>query len=67
MAAAFDAAGVNVLAATLSADDELVIDRFELVDQNGAKLGTRHEEAVARHLRDGVGPRRRFGLSLGRR
>ena len=67
VAAAFDAAGVNVLAATLSADDELVIDRFELVDQNGAKLGTRHEEAVARHLRDGVGPRRRFGLSLGRR
>jgi Kef-type K+ transport system membrane component KefB/glycine cleavage system regulatory protein len=60
VAAALDAAGVSVLAASLTSEDELVIDRFEVVDRRGAKLGPRHEEAVHRHLRAGVGPRRRF-------
>jgi UTP:GlnB (protein PII) uridylyltransferase len=66
VAAALDAAGIDIQAAALSAEDQLVIDRFEVVDRNGAKLEPRHEEAVRRHLWQGVGPRRRFAL-LGRR
>jgi UTP:GlnB (protein PII) uridylyltransferase len=63
VAAAIDAAGLDVLAATMSTDDGLVIDRFELTDRDGAKLRPRHEEAVRRFLREGVSaPRRRFGL-----
>jgi Kef-type K+ transport system membrane component KefB len=61
VAAAFDAAGVDVLAADLHSEDDLVIDRFDVVDRNGAKLGAAHEDAVRRFLRDGVVPRRRFG------
>jgi Kef-type K+ transport system membrane component KefB len=65
VATALDAAGVDVLAADLYTEDDLVIDRFELVDRHGAKLGAAHEEAVRRFLRDGVGPRRRFGRRPG--
>ncbi|HEY7072254.1 MAG TPA: ACT domain-containing protein, partial [Acidimicrobiales bacterium] len=61
VAAAFDAAGVDVLAADLHSEGGLVIDRFDVVDRNGAKLGAGHEDAVRRFLRAGVAPRRRFG------
>jgi Na+:H+ antiporter len=66
VAAVFDAAGASVLAASLTAGDDLVVDRFELTDRDGAKLGPAHEEAIRRLLRDGVAPpRRRFGRRPG--
>jgi len=65
VATALDAADVDVLAADLYTDDDLVIDRFELVDRHGAKLGAAHEAALRRYLRDGVEPRRRFGRRPG--
>jgi Na+:H+ antiporter len=67
VAAAFDAAGVDVLAADLHAEDGLVIDRFDVVDRDGAKLGAGHEQAVRRFLWQGVVPRRRFGRRQGSR
>jgi hypothetical protein len=55
-----------VLAASLTAGDDLVVDRFELTDRDGAKLGPAHEAAIRRLLRDGVAPpRRRFGRRAG--
>jgi [protein-PII] uridylyltransferase len=65
VAAAFDAAGVDVLAADLHTEDDLVIDRFDVVDRDGAKLAARHEEAVRRFVREGVAARRRFGRRQG--
>jgi Kef-type K+ transport system membrane component KefB len=66
VAAVFDAAGASVLAASLTAGDDLVVDRFELTDRDGAKLGPAHEAAIRRLLRDGVAPpRRRFGRRAG--
>jgi Kef-type K+ transport system membrane component KefB/predicted amino acid-binding ACT domain protein len=67
VAAAFDAAGVDVLAADLHAEDGLVIDRFDVVDRDGATLGAGHEQAVRRFLWQGVVPRRRFGRRQGSR
>jgi len=48
VAAVFDAAGASVLAASLTAGDDLVVDRFELTDRDGAKLGPAHEAAIRR-------------------
>lgn len=59
VAAAFAAAGIEVRSAQASSHDGLVIDRFEVTDRDGAKLG---DEVVARfreHLRAGVVARRR--------
>jgi UTP:GlnB (protein PII) uridylyltransferase len=65
VAAAFFAAGVRVVAMTAATDADAVVDRFEVTDASGAKLGTTAEEAVRRHLAAGVtARRRRFGRTL---
>src|SRR6266545_4084185 len=62
LAAAFAAAGVNVLSASASSDDEMVIDRFEVTDQKGAKVNDDRAELVRQFIRTGVSARRRrFG------
>ncbi|HET6949826.1 MAG TPA: ACT domain-containing protein, partial [Acidimicrobiales bacterium] len=62
VAAVFDAAGTSVVAATATSGDDLVVDRFELTDRDGAKLAPAHQDAISRYLREGVTPpRRRFG------
>jgi hypothetical protein len=58
---------VDVLAADLHTEDDLVIDRFDVVDRDGAKLAARHEQAVRRFVREGVVARRRFGRRQGAR
>ena len=71
IAAALAVAGAEVVAASLMVEDGLAIDRFELVNGDGAKLSPAKEEAVRRALRDGVAaPRRRLSRlapALGRR
>jgi Kef-type K+ transport system membrane component KefB len=59
LATAFAAAGVEVISATARTEDALVIDRFELVDKDGAKLDLAQEEAVRRYVHSGVTARRR--------
>jgi Kef-type K+ transport system membrane component KefB len=59
LAAAFAAAGVEVLAASGTADGDLVVDRFDLVTRQGAKLAAAQQDAVRRLLRTGVRPPRR--------
>jgi hypothetical protein len=49
----------------VSSHDGLVIDRFEVTDRAGAKLGPDDEERVRQLLRAGVAAkRRRFGRGL---
>ncbi|HET6834055.1 MAG TPA: cation:proton antiporter [Acidimicrobiales bacterium] len=68
VATALEAARVDVLAASLTAEDELVIDSFDLTTRNGLKLDDRHMEAVRRFVHTGVPPtRRRFRHALRRR
>ncbi len=65
LAAAFAAAGVNVLSASASSDDEMVIDRFEVTDQKGAKVNDDRAELVRQFIRTGVSARRRrFGRTF---
>jgi Kef-type K+ transport system membrane component KefB len=65
LAAAFAGAGVEVRSAQVSSHDGLVIDRFEVTDRAGAKLGPDDEERVRQLLRAGVAAkRRRFGRGL---
>ncbi|MEO7555755.1 MAG: cation:proton antiporter [Acidimicrobiales bacterium] len=65
LATAFAAAGVEVRSAKVSAGDGLVIDRFEVVDRDGAKLGADVEQRVRDLLISGVTiKRRRFGRRL---
>jgi [protein-PII] uridylyltransferase len=54
--AALAAAGVEVVAAGVHADDGLVVDRFDLVGRGGAKLTPADRDRVRRLLHDG--PRR---------
>lgn len=53
-AAAFAAAGIEVVAATIAAHDGLAQDRFELVDKNGRKLSEEQQDAVRQFLLGGV-------------
>jgi [protein-PII] uridylyltransferase len=65
IAAGLFAAGARVVALTVTAEDDGVVDRFELTDGNGAKLGAAVEAEVGRHLASGVtARRRRLGRSL---
>jgi [protein-PII] uridylyltransferase len=65
LATAFAAAGVDVRAAKVSADDGLVIDRFEVVDRDGAKLSTDSQNRLRSLIPTGVlVRRRRFGRRL---
>lgn len=59
LATVFAAVRVDVISATVSADDALVIDRFELVDEDGGKLDSARENDVRRYVRSGVAARRR--------
>jgi Kef-type K+ transport system membrane component KefB/predicted amino acid-binding ACT domain protein len=59
IATSFAAAGVNVRSAQMSAHDDLVIDRFEVTDRDGAKLDEAHAARVRELLRLGVRARRR--------
>lgn len=59
VAAAFAATGIEVRSAQASAHDGLVIDRFEVTDRDGAKLGAELEAQLRDHLRSGVVARRR--------
>jgi [protein-PII] uridylyltransferase len=59
LATAFAAAGVDVRAATVSAADELVIDRFELVGGDGEKLRVEDQQRLRDLIRIGVLVRRR--------
>ena len=65
LAAAFAGAGIEVRSAQVSSHDGLVIDRFEVTDRAGAKLGTDDEERFRELLKAGVSARRRrFGRRL---
>lgn len=65
VAAAFTASGIEVRSAQASSHDGLVIDRFEVTDHAGAKLGPELEGRFREHLRSGlVARRRRFGRRL---
>jgi hypothetical protein len=64
VATAFAAAGVDVVAATIVVHDGTADDRFEVVDNQGNKLGEPATELVRRYLEHGVRSKRRI---LGRR
>ncbi|HUP87406.1 MAG TPA: cation:proton antiporter [Acidimicrobiales bacterium] len=62
IAAAFAAAGVDVVAATVVVHDGIADDRFEVVDARGNKLDEAAFEVFRRYLSQGVrSKRRRFG------
>ena len=58
LATAFAAAGLEVLSASVTADDGVAIDRFEVADRKGAKLGDALAASVERYVIEGVEPRR---------
>jgi [protein-PII] uridylyltransferase len=60
IATAFTAAGVEVIAATITADKTTVYDRFELVGRTGHKLTSEQEADVRRFLAGGVSTSRRW-------
>ena len=65
VAGAFAAARVEVRSASVSSHDGLVIDRFEVTDENGAKLDEEDMQRVRDLVRTGVvARRRRFGRRL---
>jgi UTP:GlnB (protein PII) uridylyltransferase len=65
LATAFAAAGVEIRSAQVSAHDDLAIDRFEVTDRDGAKLGDEQVARLAGYVRSGVtARRRRFGRRL---
>ncbi|MDP1820541.1 MAG: cation:proton antiporter [Acidimicrobiales bacterium] len=59
LATAFAAAGIEVRSAHATLADDLAIDRFEVTDRAGAKLGPDHEERLRQLVRAGVTVRRR--------
>lgn len=62
LATTFAAAGIDVRSAQVSAHDGLVIDRFEVTDLAGAKLGPEQVQRLEELVRSGVtARRRRFG------
>ncbi|MDP1793230.1 MAG: cation:proton antiporter, partial [Acidimicrobiales bacterium] len=54
VSAAFTAADVEVVAATVAEHDGVAHDRFELIDKTGRKLAADQQEAVTRFLAGGV-------------
>jgi Kef-type K+ transport system membrane component KefB len=65
LATALVAAGVAVRSASASAEQSLVIDRFEVTDRAGGKLDAETVERVVQLLRSGATlRRRRFGSRL---
>ena len=65
LATSFAAARVEVKSANVSAHDGLVIDRFEVTDQDGAKLSPEEVDRVRDLVRTGaIARRRRFGRRL---
>ena len=67
LASAFAAAGIEVKAASVSVQDGLVVDRFEVTDRAGGKLTPEHGERFRSLLRTGSSLRRRRlgrGLSV---
>lgn len=60
IAAAFTAAGVEVVVATISDDDGHAYDRFELVGKNGHKLTSSEQAAIREFLAGGVTTTRRW-------
>ena len=65
IATTFAAAGVNVRSAQMSSRDDLVIDRFEVTDADGAKLSKTTAARLRELLHHGVtAKRRRFGRRL---
>lgn len=65
-AVAIAAAGVDVHAARVDTVNGVARDRFDLTDACGGKLGPPFENAIRRHIRDGVGaPQRRRGWIAG--
>ena len=65
LAMSFAAARIEVKSANVSAADGLVIDRFEVTDEDGAKLSPEEVDRVRDLVRSGViARRRRFGRRL---
>lgn len=60
VAAAFAAAGVEVVAATVSLTNGRADDRFEVVDKSGHKISAEKEAAVREFLAGGVATTRRW-------
>jgi UTP:GlnB (protein PII) uridylyltransferase len=68
VATSLAAAQVEVRSANVSAQDGLVIDRFEVTDHDGAKLSAAEIERARDLVRSGaIAKRRRFGRRLGAR
>ena len=59
LATSFAAARVEVRSANVTAHDGLVIDRFEVTDQDGAKLSPEEVDRVSDLVRSGAITRRR--------
>lgn len=64
LATAFAASGITVRSATMRTEGDLVIDRFEVTERAGAKLGGEDEDRLRNVLRTGATVRRR---RIGRR
>ena len=54
LATGFAAAGVSVHAARMHSEEAVAIDRFEVTDVTGRKLGPDHRAAVHRYITGGV-------------
>lgn len=55
LTSAFSASGVDVHSARITTQDGTAVDRFELTDAGGSKLGAAAREGVAHAVRGGVG------------
>jgi len=59
LANAFAAARVEVHSARIAGDNGIALDRFEVTDRDGRKLGDETKEAVQRFVAGGVITKRR--------
>jgi len=65
LATAFAAAGVDVVAASISEHEDEAVDTFELVTGDGEKLGETDRQGIRRHIIEGAAlSRRRFRSGL---
>jgi UTP:GlnB (protein PII) uridylyltransferase len=62
LACAFAAARIEVFSATVTVEDRGVVDRFEVINQSGAKLTAAQEDRVRELIHSGVTPTRRRRL-----
>ncbi|MEY2430523.1 MAG: hypothetical protein QOC92_248 [Acidimicrobiaceae bacterium] len=59
LANAFAAAGIEVHSARISGEDGVAVDRFEVTDRDGRKLGDEEKAAMQRFVAGGVTTKRR--------